>query len=84
MVFDPFLGSGTTSVVAKKLNRVYCGVERSEEYCLYTAKRLRNAEGDCSIQGYRGGFFWERNTMREQMKVRKCISQRTKQKSKHR
>lgn len=31
-VFDPFLGSGTTSVVAKKLKRQYCGVEIDETY----------------------------------------------------
>ena len=68
IVFDPFLGSGTTSVVAKKLGRIYCGVEINEEYCLYAAKRLRMAEHDKSIQGYQDEVFWERNTSSEQMK----------------
>ncbi|MBR5725805.1 MAG: site-specific DNA-methyltransferase [Muribaculaceae bacterium] len=71
VVLDPFLGSGTTSVVAKKLGRIYCGVEQNEEYCLYTAKRLKNVERDCHIQGYSDGVFWERNTLREQMNTRK-------------
>lgn len=66
MVFDPFLGSGTAAVVAKKLGRQYCGVELSGEYCLYAAKRLRMADGDKSIQGYRDGVFWERNSLQEQ------------------
>lgn len=39
IVFDPFLGSGTTSVVAKKLGRHYCGVEINEEYALLAEKR---------------------------------------------
>lgn len=51
MVFDPFLGSGTASVVAKKLGRHYCGIEINEEYCMYAAKRLRMADGDTSIPG---------------------------------
>lgn len=42
IVFDPFLGSGTTSVVAKKLNRHYCGVEINKEYCLIAEKRIKN------------------------------------------
>lgn len=66
IIFDPFLGSGTTSVVAKKLNRNYCGIELNEEYCLWTEKRLENAETDNSIQGYSGGVFWERNSLNDQ------------------
>lgn len=71
IVFDPFLGSGTTSVVAKKLDRHYCGVEINEEYCLYAAKRLRNADYDKSIQGYQDNVFWERNSLQEQKKSSK-------------
>lgn len=38
-VFDPFLGSGTTSVVAKKLNRKYCGIELNYDYCVMAEKK---------------------------------------------
>ncbi|MBQ6568340.1 MAG: site-specific DNA-methyltransferase [Treponema sp.] len=64
MVFDPFLGSGTAAVTAKKLGRHYCGVELSEEYCLYAAKRLHMADKDKTIQGYADGVFWERNSLK--------------------
>lgn len=62
LVFDPFAGSGTTCAVAKKLNRKYLAVEMNEEYCLWTAKRIRTADTDSSIQGYADGVFWERNS----------------------
>ena len=62
LVFDPFLGSGTTSVVAKKLNRHYCGIEMNSEYACWAEKRLELAGQDASIQGYAGGVFWERNS----------------------
>ena len=68
VIFDPFLGSGTTSVVAKKLGRNYCGIEMNQEYCLWTEKRLQMAEKDSSIQGYSDGVFWERNSLLEQKK----------------
>lgn len=71
MVFDPFLGSGTSSVVAKKLGRHFCGVEINEEYCLYAMKRLLMADKDNTIQGYVDNVFWERNSIGIQKKVRK-------------
>ena len=68
VVFDPFLGSGTASVVAKKLGRIFCGIELNEEYCLWAAKRLLRAETDKEIQGYKDNVFWERNSLNEQNK----------------
>jgi len=40
IVLDPFMGSGTTAVVAEKLNRRWVGIELSEEYCEVTKQRL--------------------------------------------
>lgn len=62
MIFDPFLGSGTSSVVAKKLGRNFCGIEINTEYALLAQKRLNLAENNKKIQGYEDGVFWERNT----------------------
>jgi len=66
VVFDPFLGSGTSAVVAKKLERHFVGVEIDSEYCGLAQKRLTIAEDDPSIQGYHNGVFWERNTLAQQ------------------
>lgn len=65
-VFDPFLGSGTAAVVAKKLNRHYFGIEINHEYCLWAMKRLKNALEDNTIQGYADAVFWERNSLNAQ------------------
>jgi site-specific DNA-methyltransferase (adenine-specific) len=61
-VLDPFAGSGTTQVVAKKLGRAFCGVEIDKHYCVLTEKRLQLAETDTTIQGFEDGVFYERNS----------------------
>lgn len=68
-VFDPFIGSGTTAVVAQKLGRQFCGIELNHEYCCWALKRLEEAEKNKSIQGYTEGVFWERNSLANQKKI---------------
>ncbi|NLL55610.1 MAG: site-specific DNA-methyltransferase [Clostridiales bacterium] len=68
VVLDPFLGSGTTSVVAKKLGRNYIGIEQNPLYCAWAEYRLEKASLDKTIQGYTDGVFWERNTLCAQLK----------------
>ena len=61
MILDPFLGSGTTSVVAKKLGRGYVGIEKNATYCSWAEERLERAETDKRIQGFDGERFYERH-----------------------
>lgn len=61
VVFDPFLGSGTTAVVAKKLGRKFIGIEREKEYAALALKRLDMADSAPSIQGFEDGIFKSRN-----------------------
>lgn len=44
-VLDPFSGSGTTAVVAHKLNRIYTGIEISERYVRESQERISDSEG---------------------------------------
>lgn len=60
LVLDPFAGSGTTAVVAKKLGRNFIGIEQNPRYCAWAEYRLERAETDKSIQGYKNGVFWAR------------------------
>ena len=41
-VFDPFMGSGTTGVACKNLNRNFIGIELNEDYYLTAKKRIEN------------------------------------------
>lgn len=42
VVLDPFVGSGTTAVAAKQLEREYIGIDLEQEYVETARKRLRN------------------------------------------
>ena len=55
LVLDPFAGSGTTVVVAKKLSRQYVGLEISEEYVARIKARLKGTIPVATIQGQRSG-----------------------------
>ncbi len=70
LVLDPFLGSGTASVTAKKLGRHWLGIELDPQYCLWAEQRLERAETDRAIQGFEDGVFWERNSLPRQPKRR--------------
>ena len=48
LILDPFMGSGTTAVVAKKLGRDYVGIEISPEYIELAETRMKN-EGNFPI-----------------------------------
>ena len=48
-ILDPFLGSGTTAIVAKKLNRKCVGIEIEEKYCEIAAKRCQQMVMDLRI-----------------------------------
>ena len=68
IILDPFGGSGTTAVTARKLGRHFVTIEQNELYCAWAQKRLEMALRDPSIQGYQGGIFWERNSWSQQRK----------------
>ena len=63
LVLDIFAGSGTTGVVAKKLSRRYINIEQNPLYCAWGEYRLEKCNEDNSIQGYKDGVFWERNSL---------------------
>jgi hypothetical protein len=48
VVLDPFMGSGTTGVVAKKLGRNFIGIDIKKEYIEIAEKRIAEAE-ECSL-----------------------------------
>jgi len=45
LIYDPFIGSGTTGLVASKLGRNYIGSELTEEYCKIAETRIKECGG---------------------------------------
>jgi site-specific DNA-methyltransferase (adenine-specific) len=42
-VLDPFMGSGTTGISAKNLNRSFIGIELDKDYYNIAKERIQNA-----------------------------------------
>jgi len=49
VILDPFMGSGTTGIAAKKLKRNYIGIEINQEYIEYAEKRIKNIPENLEI-----------------------------------
>ena len=43
LILDPFMGSGTTGVVAMKLGRQFIGIEKTPEFIALADKRIFDA-----------------------------------------
>jgi modification methylase len=50
IILDPFIGSGTTAVAAKRLNRHYIGIELSTVYCEMARQRIKKDDFIFSVQ----------------------------------
>ena len=51
IVLDPFLGSGTTAVVAKRLDRQFIGIDCVESYCEMARQRIASTHDPCQRSG---------------------------------
>lgn len=48
-ILDPFMGSGTTGVVAKRLNRNFLGIEIDDSYFQIAKKRIKNTHTESNL-----------------------------------
>jgi len=49
LIYDPFMGSGTTGIVSHKLDRNWIGSEIAEEYCNIANKRIENEKSQTKL-----------------------------------
>jgi len=61
MVFDPFVGTGTTLVVAKQLQRNSLGIEIDPANVALIRDRISHEKDSDNIQGYRGDYIYTKN-----------------------
>lgn len=52
LILDPFMGSGTTGVVSKRLNRNFIGIELNQEYFEIAKNRIESTYQDNSLLNY--------------------------------
>jgi len=62
MVFDPFMGSGTTMIASEKNGRASCGTEISPQYCDVIVKRWQDFTGKKATLESNGKTFDELKT----------------------
>ncbi len=55
LIFDPFVGSGTTCLAAKRLGRNYIGIDISEEYCQIARDRLAAEQAGLTVKEMKKG-----------------------------
>lgn len=62
LVLDPFMGSGTTAIVAERLNCNFIGIDISPEYCEMARNRLKGnkPKGELLNRRTQGELFVER------------------------
>jgi site-specific DNA-methyltransferase (adenine-specific) len=56
IVLDPFIGSGTTAVAAKRLGRKYIGIDLSKEYARHTEQRLATVRDESAAPAVPGAW----------------------------
>ena len=49
IVLDPFMGTGTTAIAAKKLGRKYIGFDLNEEYKIICENKLKKVDSDSRV-----------------------------------
>ena len=61
IILDPFMGSGTTAVVASGLGRDFIGIEKSSQYCERAMHRLEMNKTISEVAKFHQQFLFARN-----------------------